>query len=160
MPGSGASRLPEPRAWLPAVVSHRLRPHSLFCGHNGRTVATAAYHDHVAVTPARHIRISDELWSAITARAAADGTTATGVVTAALGAWLRSALTAEPRVPAGPGTDTTRASGHVAAPRLTEPAPDVPAAARPAQPQGEAERCPHPMGRRLKGLCMACGSRP
>ena len=27
-------------------------------------------------------------------------------------------------------------------------------------PSSRADNCPHPAGRRLKGLCMACGTRP
>jgi len=35
----------------------------------------------------------------------------------------------------------------------------LPPGERPAQDQA-AERCTHPPGRILKGLCMACGTRP
>jgi hypothetical protein len=86
----------------------------------------------------RSFRADDALWLAALTRARSEGTTLTEVIVAALSAYGSGSAVR---------TSVAAVGSPAAAPSLLRDA-------------GPAERCPHPKGRVLKGLCMACGNRP
>lgn len=97
----------------------------------------------------RNVRVDDELWSAALAKARAEGTTLTAVITSALRSFAEGApAVTRPEAVAGVRATVTAAGQRaefgaaIAAERQQ----------RPARP-----RCPHPGTRTVGGWCGQCG---
>ena len=88
----------------------------------------------------RSFRVADDVWLPALERARSEGTTLTAILTAALDSYSGGAAAVSP------------------APLRKAPVQSAALEQRPAS--ARPEPCPHPPGRRLKGLCMACGTRP
>jgi hypothetical protein len=116
--------------------------------YGSRAVATRRYRDHVAVTPARHVRVSDDLWDAARRCAEAEGETMTAVIVSSLRSYVEMVMAesaaAAPAPAARPGAP------------LLIPAP--PAVAPEPAGRRQPGPCPHPQARVHKGLCGACGT--
>ena len=99
-------------------------------------------------TPLRNVRVDDELWSAAQEKARGEGRTLSVVVVELLRGYLGSQAPGLASVPTG---SHQRASSVPTAPAVRRPVPTVAG-------RVSAEECQHPPGRRLKGLCGACGT--
>jgi hypothetical protein len=112
-------------------------------------VATRRYHDHVAVTPARHIRVSDDLWDAARCCAESEGENITAVIVSSLKSYVDMVEAESAAASAAP-------AARPAAPPLILPPGHAVAPEPPVRRQPEP--CPHPKARILKGLCGNCGT--